>query len=93
MKITSTRDLAVAVRGRRQSLGLSQADLATRAGVSRPWLSDVEAGKPTAEIGLVIRLVDALGLRLDLTPENNQNPDEPTTSVDLDTLLDEYRKQ
>ena len=93
MKITSTRDLAVAVRGRRQSLGLSQTDLATRAGVSRPWLSDVEAGKPTAEIGLVIRLVDALGLRLDLTPENNQNPDEPTTSVDLDTLLDEYRKQ
>lgn len=93
MKITSTRDLATAVRGRRQSLGLSQADLATRAGVSRPWLSDVEAGKPTAEIGRVLRLVDALGLRLDLTPENNQNPDEPTTSVDLDTLLDEYRKR
>ncbi|MGC1513225.1 MAG: helix-turn-helix transcriptional regulator [Acidimicrobiales bacterium] len=93
MKITSTRDLATAVRGRRQSLGLSQADLATRAGVSRPWLSDVEAGKPTAEIGLVLRLVDALGLRLDLTPENNQNPDEPMTSVDLDALLDEYRKR
>ena len=92
MKITSTRDLAAAVRGRRQSLGLSQADLATRAGVSRPWLSDVEAGKPTAEIGLVLRLVDALGFRLDLTPENNQNSDDPTTSVDLDALLDEYRK-
>ncbi len=93
MKITSTRDLAAAVRGRRQSLGLSQADLATRAGVSRPWLSDVEAGKPTAEIGLVLRLVDALGFRLDLTPENNQNSDDPTTSVDLDALLDEYRKR
>lgn len=93
MKITSTRDLAIAVRGRRQSLGLSQADIATRAGVSRPWLSDVEAGKPTTELGLVIRLLGVLGFRLDLTPENSNNPDDPTTSVDLDALLDEYRKR
>ena len=93
MKITSTRDLASVVRGRRQSLGLSQADLATRAGVSRPWLSDVEAGKPTVELGLVIRLLDALGFRLDVTPEGSQNPDDPTTSVDLDALLDEYRRR
>ncbi len=93
MKIISTRDLAIAIRARRQTLGLSQADLATRAGVSRPWISDVEAGKATTELGLVIRLVEALGFRLDLTPENSQKSGDSATSVDLDALLDEYRKR
>jgi HTH-type transcriptional regulator / antitoxin HipB len=88
MKISSTRDLAVAVRGRRSSLGLSQADLAKRAGVSRPWLSNVEAGKPTAEFGRIIRLLDALGLSLSL----GETGDEVGTT-DLDALLSDYEKK
>jgi transcriptional regulator with XRE-family HTH domain len=48
MDITSPRDLAVALRGRRTHLGLTQTDVAVRAGVSRPWLSKVEQGKVTA---------------------------------------------
>ena len=62
MKINSVQDLAAAARGRRISLGLTQTVLAVQAGVSRPWLSQVEAGKPSAEIGLIIRLLDALDL-------------------------------
>jgi HTH-type transcriptional regulator/antitoxin HipB len=90
MKINSAGDLAAVVRGRRISLGLSQAALAARVGVSRPWLSKVEAGKPTVEFGLVIRLLDILGLRLDLA----EGAGEPTTaSVDLDAHLDEYRSR
>jgi HTH-type transcriptional regulator/antitoxin HipB len=93
MKISSVGDLAAAVRGRRISLGLSQAEMATRAGVSRPWLSKVEAGRPTAEFGLVLRLLDALGLKLGLD-EGDGDRDNPTTaSVDLDALLDEYRNR
>lgn len=93
MKISSVGDLAAAVRGRRISLGLTQADMATWAGVSRPWLSKVEAGRPTAEFGLVLRLLDALGLKLDLD-EGDGGGDRPkTTSVDLDALLDEYRSR
>ena len=89
MKINSTGDLAAAVRGRRISLRLSQADLAARAGVSRPWLSKVEAGRPTVEFGMVIRLLDTLGLRLELAEDG-----EPTAvSVDLDAFLDEYRNR
>jgi HTH-type transcriptional regulator/antitoxin HipB len=88
MKISSTRDLAVVARGRRLSLGLSQADLAKRAGVSRPWLSNVEAGKPTAEFGRIIRLLDALGLSLRLEITGDEAP-----IVDLDALLSEYEDQ
>ncbi len=88
MNITSARDLGAAVRGRRISLGLSQAELARQAGVSRPWLSNVEAGKPTAEFGRILRLIDALGTRLHL----EVGGDEART-VDLDALLIEYQNQ
>lgn len=93
MKINSAGDLAAAVRGRRISLGLSQADLAARAGVSRPWLSKVEAGKPTVEFGLVIRLLDTLGLSLDLAESGSREGSPTAASVDLDALLDEYENR
>jgi len=93
MKITSTQDLAASVRGQRQNLGLTQAELATRAGVSRPWLSEVEAGKPTAEFGKVIRLLDALGLTLELVASGPGMDDAAAQSVDLDAILDEYRNR
>lgn len=88
MQVNATRDLAAGVRGRRTSLGLSQAELARRAGVSRPWLSEVEAGKPTVEFGRIIRLLDALGLSLHL----EATADEVTT-VDLDAHLRDYENR
>ncbi len=86
-KIITTRDLASAIRGRRLALGLTQAEVAARVGVSRPWLSQIEAGKPTANIGLVIRLLDALGLQLEVT---DRPPLADDSTTDLDALLDEY---
>ncbi len=71
MAVRSIRDIAVAARGRRQELGLSQAELARRAGVSRKWISEFETGKPTAELGLVLRVLDELGFRLDLHGESS----------------------
>jgi HTH-type transcriptional regulator / antitoxin HipB len=88
VKISSTQDLGAAVRGRRFSLGLSQADLAKRAQVSRPWLSNVEAGKPTAEFGRIIRLLDSLGLSLRLEVTGDE-----ASTVNLDAILSEYENQ
>jgi y4mF family transcriptional regulator len=91
--INSIRDVAAAVRGRRQKLGLSQASVAQRARVSRQWLSEFESGKPTAELQLVMRLFDALGLRLFLEVPNETQRNRrasPPETVDLDMLLDEY---
>ena len=95
-QISAIRDLVAAARGRRQSLGLSQADLAVRARVSRQWVSEFEAGKPTAELGLVLRLLDALGLRLSLDePGVGRGSDQPQagTTVDLDAVLDDHRER
>lgn len=89
MRIRSTHDAAAAVRGRRKDLGLSQADLAARAGVSRKWIYEFEAGKATAELGLVIRVLEQLGLALDFG--SGPGPRSSRRGVDLDALLKEHR--
>jgi HTH-type transcriptional regulator/antitoxin HipB len=80
MRIRNTEDIGNYLRDQRHEAGLTQTDLAARAGVSRRWLSDLEAGKPTTEVGLVLRVVGALGLIVDLRPAPHQD-------IDLDELL------
>jgi len=81
MRLSSAQDLGRYVRDRRRAAGLSQADLAARATVSRRWLSDLELGKPTVELGLVFKVTSALGLYVDRRPE-------PEPEIDLDAYLD-----
>ena len=84
MRLASARDLGLYVRQRRQDLGKSQADLARLAGVSRRWLTALEAGKATAEIGLVLKALAALGVIIDA-----QVAVAPQGDVDLDQFLSE----
>jgi hypothetical protein len=37
--------------------------------VSRKWLVEFEAAKPSVELGLVLRVLDTLGLALDISVE------------------------
>jgi HTH-type transcriptional regulator / antitoxin HipB len=68
MRLASVRDLGLYVRDRRRRLGLTQADVSASAQVSRRWLSDLEAGKQTAEIGLLLKVLRALDLTLEISP-------------------------
>jgi y4mF family transcriptional regulator len=81
VRLSDAEDLGRYVRERRRLAGLNQSDLAARAKVSRRWLADLEAGKPTVEVGLVFRVMSALGLFLDCRPE-------PVSEIDLDAYLD-----
>jgi y4mF family transcriptional regulator len=54
------------LRVARKALGLTQADLALAAGVGLCFVVELEAGKPTVRLGLVLRVVDALGVSLQL---------------------------
>jgi transcriptional regulator with XRE-family HTH domain len=67
MQIRTPRDLGACVRGLRRQAGLSQAELASRAGVGRQWLVELEAGKRTAEVGLVLATLQAVGATLDIS--------------------------
>ena len=82
MRLSSARDLGLYVRDRRHHLGMTQADLSASAYVSRRWLSDLEAGKPTAEIGLIFKVLHALEVILDASPTDTGPGD-----FDLDDIL------
>jgi len=45
----------------------TQTALAERTGISRKWIYQFESGKPTAELGLVLRVLEALGLIFEIT--------------------------
>ncbi|MGX6604388.1 helix-turn-helix domain-containing protein [Micromonosporaceae bacterium Da 78-11] len=81
--MSNARDLGGYVRERRRAAGLNQTDLAKKAAVSRRWLSDLESGKPTIEVGLIFRVFAALGLYLAALPE-------PADTLDLDNYLDTF---
>jgi y4mF family transcriptional regulator len=91
MTARSVRDLSAVVRGRRKELALNQAELATLAGVSRKWVYEFEAGKTTAELGFLLRVLDALQLDLEVAPRDRAESRADTT--DLDELLDEHRRR
>ena len=55
-----------ALRQLRERSGMTQSELAVAARVGRKWLSQVENGKSTAEMGLVLRLVHVLGREVEL---------------------------
>jgi y4mF family transcriptional regulator len=82
MRVGNAADLGRYLRGQRRAAGLSQTDLAARAAVSRRWLSDLEQGKSTAEIGLIFKVIAALNLHLDCRPA-------PIPEIDLDALGNE----
>ncbi len=80
------------MREQRQKAGLDQASLARRIGVSRQWVVEVEGGKPRAEIGLVLRALNALDapLQVDLAPRYAAVADSP--DVDIDYIIEQARK-
>lgn len=65
MRLQTPTELGTLLRGRRLALGLSQAELAARVGASRQWVVEVEAGKPRAELALVLRALAAVNLTLE----------------------------
>ena len=64
MRVTTAQDLGNLVHDRRKALGMTQAELAHRAGVSRPWLQQVEAGHGGASMTKVLQLLAALDMAM-----------------------------
>ena len=71
MRVRTPLDIGLTIRERRRALGLDQAELARRVGVSRQWIVAMEKGKPRAELGLVLRALSALGIALRADRDNS----------------------
>jgi y4mF family transcriptional regulator len=63
-EIGSPRRLGAEIRRLRREQRLTQTELADLSGVSVMFVSQVERGKETAELGKVLRLLHMLGARL-----------------------------
>ena len=60
--INSVADLGLVVRSVRRASDVRLDDLAATAGVSKQFATDVEHGKPTVQLGLVLKLLSELGV-------------------------------
>jgi HTH-type transcriptional regulator / antitoxin HipB len=98
MKIEKVRDVGRLIRARRDELGWSQSDLAERIESTRRWVSEIEHGKSTAEVGLVLAALAALGLEVRSGPAETAlvdrdplpDPTPPSPSPSFDEILSRH---
>jgi y4mF family transcriptional regulator len=62
MRIQNVKELGEAIRKRRKKLRVTQAELAASAGVGLMFVSMLENGKKTSEVGKVFQVIETLGL-------------------------------
>jgi y4mF family transcriptional regulator len=60
-------DLGRLVKKERKAMGLTQAELALTSGTGMRFLSDLENGKPTCQIGKTLTVLKTLGIRLTMS--------------------------
>ena len=65
-RVYGAADLGTAVRQFRLQAGLSQARLAQMCGIHRSYLSDLEGGKVTEQLGRLVEILGVLGVEINL---------------------------
>lgn len=66
--IRDVGDLGALLRAYRRERRLTQVDAAALAGVGQRFLSELERGKATAEVGLVLKVLERFGLTVTVVP-------------------------
>jgi HTH-type transcriptional regulator/antitoxin HipB len=90
MFIRAPAEVGAVIRDRRKHLKLNQATFARRIGVSRQWVIQIERGRPRAELGLVLRALDALDIQLDARPREPRR--RRSGAVDVDAIVAKAKK-
>ena len=65
--LLSSSELGSLIQKRRRQLKLKQPDLALASGTGVRFISDLENGKETCRLGLSLRVLSTLGLRISVT--------------------------
>lgn len=66
MNVISISDISEAVKNRRKSLGLTQAECAAMCNVGNRFFSELENGKESLHIGKVLSCLQMLGINISL---------------------------
>lgn len=74
---------------------MTQAYLAESVGASRKWVSEAESGKPTTEIGRILRALSVLGVTLDVQQgaEKSSEGGKPEEIPEVGELLSAYERK
>lgn len=65
-RIRTTNEIGILVRTMRKEQNLRQDELAGVSGVGTRFIVDLEGGKPTAQIGKVLQVLQILGCSVEL---------------------------
>lgn len=88
MQVKTSQDIGALIRDQRNKHALTQQQLAAQVGVSRLWIVQLEKGKPTAQLGLALRALKALGVSLDAVVSPTDKSDRKNESaVNLDRII------
>ena len=66
MNIQNSVQLGAAIRARRKQLKVTQKDLALTCGTGLRFIIDLEKGKSTCQIGKVLLVLQALGIKFQI---------------------------
>lgn len=76
MRIRTVRDIGLLIREARTRRGLTQAALAKMINVTQSWISWIENGKTSAEIGKVLLALAALGVEMNFNLPSSEADDK-----------------
>lgn len=65
-RVYTPASLGAAIKHYRKQAGLTQAELAERAGIHRSYLSELETGADTEQLRRIFRVLRQLGVRMTL---------------------------
>lgn len=87
-RVSLVRPLEVgrAIRAIRNERGMTQAQLASAAQVSRKWLSETENGKASAELGLVLAVLNELDCGVEIVHR-------PKPGFDLTSHIESFARR
>ena len=93
MEIRRPAELGAVIMAVRRARGLSQDDLAERLGVSRVWIGQVERGKASPRLDLILRALNELEITLSVSTEgDSRSPQQPSPAppdlIDIDSIAD-----
>lgn len=81
MTIRDAKQLGAALQRERKRQGLTQTQLAEKAGLRQQTISAAEGGKPRSELQVIFDIITALGLEVALNPRDGK------TSPSLEELF------
>ena len=66
MQIKTVEDIGKLIKETRKKQNLTQVQLAKLTNVGTRFLSDLENGKPTCEVGKILKVLSNLGIKLEV---------------------------